>query len=237
MAQISRNIFIAAAAALLLGACSGGDNSAAQTAGPADSSQDSAYLSEVFFDDEGSGVVLGNPDAPVTLIEYASLTCGHCKTFHEAVIPTIKRDYVATGKVRFIFREFPTPPVDIAVVGFAVARCAGPEGYFSALDDFFGNQDDIFTEARDGRALETLQAYGERNGISVDEFESCISSEEHRRAISKSVSTGRNGGVISTPTLILNGEKLETAESRTPEGLSAIIDAALGETAETEAAE
>lgn len=237
MAQTSRNVLVAAAAALMLGACSAGDNSAAQTAGPAGNEQKTGYLSDVSFDEEGAGVILGNPDAAVTLIEYASLTCGHCKTFHEAVIPTIKQDYIATGKVRFIFREFPTPPAEIAVVGFAIARCAGTDGYFPALDDFFANQDQIFTEARDGRALEALQAYGERNGIGTDEFEPCINSEPIRRAISASVIAGRDGGVVSTPTLILNGETLETAESRTPEGLSAMIDAALGEPASVETTE
>ena len=150
------------------------------------------------------------------------------------MIPTIKQDYIATGKVKFIFREFPTPPAEIAVVGFAVARCAGTEGYFPALDDFFGNQDDIFAEAREGRALDVLQAYAERNGVSKSEFEPCINSEEVRRAISKSVITGRDSGVISTPTLILNGETLGSAESRTPEGLSAIIDVALGDQAAAE---
>ena len=231
MAQILRNSLMAAASALLLVACSATETTAAQTAGPAETEANSAYLSQVTFDEEGAGVILGNPDATVTLIEYASLTCGHCKTFHEAVIPTIKQDYIATGKVKFIFREFPTPPAEIAVVGFAVARCAGTDGFFPALDDFFGNQDDIFAEAREGRALEALQAYGERNGISKAEFEPCINSEEVRRAISKSVITGRDSGVVSTPTLILNGEKLESAESRTPEGLSAIIDLALSDLA------
>lgn len=233
MARISRNIWMAAAAALALGACSAGDNSAAQTAGPSQE-QTNTYLSEAYFDETEAGVVLGNPDAAVTLVEYASLTCGHCKTFHEEVIPTIKSDYIATGKVKFVFREFPTDPVNVAVIGFAIARCAGPEGYFAALDDFFGNQDNIFNEARAGRALEALQAYGVRNGTSESEFETCINSEDIRRAISKSVSTGRDAGVNSTPTLILNGEKLVTGESRTPEGLSAIIDTVLAEAATSE---
>ncbi len=236
MARISSNIWIAAVAALALGACTAGENSATPTAGPSDTYA-KGYLSESYFDEQEAGVVLGNPDAAVTLIEYASLTCGHCKTFHEEVMPTIKQDYIASGKVKFVFREFPTDPVNIAVIGFAIARCAGPDGYFPALDDFFGNQNEIFTEARDGRALEALQAYGERNGTSKDNFETCINSEDIRRAISKSVITGRDGGVISTPTLILNGETLTTGESRTPEGLSAIIDAALAETAAPDTAQ
>ena len=236
MAQISRNIWIAAISALMLGACTAGENSAAQTAGPSDSYA-TGYLSESYFDATEGGVVLGNPDATVTLVEYASLTCGHCKTFHEEVMPTIKQDYIATGKVKFVFREFPTDPVNIAVIGFAIARCAGPDGYFPALDDFFGNQNEIFTEARDGRGLEALQAYGERNGTPTAKFETCVNSPEIRRDISKSVTTGRNGGVGSTPTLILNGETLVTGEARTPEGLSAIIDAALAETAAPDTAQ
>ncbi len=236
MARISRNIWIAAIAAVTLGACSAGENSAAQTAGPSEADATN-YLSEVYFDNEEGGVVLGNPDAAVTLIEYASLTCGHCKTFHDEVIPTIKRDYVETGKIKFIFREFPTDPVNIAIIGFTLARCAGPEGYFAALDDFFGNQNEIFSEAREGRALEALQAYGERNGTPKADFETCINSEEQRRAISKSFSAGQADGINSTPSLVLNGEALVTADARTAEGMSAIINAALAETAPLETQE
>ncbi|MEO9971145.1 MAG: DsbA family protein [Hyphomonadaceae bacterium] len=236
MAQISRNILIAASAALLLGACAPGDNSAAQTAGPAVEEQSGGYLSEVSFDTDGPGAVIGNPDAAVTLIEYASLSCGHCKTFHESVIPTIKRDYVASGKVKLIYRDFPTDP-DIAVIGAALARCAGPEGYFAAIDDFFANQAEIFTGVQEGRGHDVLKAFGERNGTPQDEYETCINSPDIRRALGKSVDAGRASGVNSTPSLFLNGEALKTGESRTAEGLSAIIDAALGEPAAAETTE
>ncbi|HET9230627.1 MAG TPA: thioredoxin domain-containing protein, partial [Vitreimonas sp.] len=102
-----RGLILGASALALggvLGACNGGGSSGAVTA-----------------DD----MVLGDANAPVTLVEYASTTCPHCAAFHEAAWEQLKTTYIDTGRVRFVFREFPTPPPAIAVAGFQLARCGG----------------------------------------------------------------------------------------------------------------
>ena len=183
-------------------------------------------------------VIIGNPDADIVLTEYASLTCPHCKDFHEDVLSRIKTDYIATGKVRFVFQEFPTPPVELALAGFALARCAGEEGYLDVMDDFFSAQNDIFNAARSGTIGEELIALGERHGTSEADFEACVTNAEHRRAVAASVERGTSQGINSTPSVLLNGEELNTPASRTADGLAALIEAKLAnETTGSDAAE
>jgi protein-disulfide isomerase len=83
--------------------------------------------------------VLGADNAPVTIVEYASVTCPHCATFHQQTYPTLKSKYIDTGKVRLIFREFPTQPAPVAIAGFMLARCAG-DRYYPMLDAIFDQQ-------------------------------------------------------------------------------------------------
>ena len=85
-----------------------------------------------------AGQILGNPDAPVTIIEYASLTCPHCAQFHTEVLPELKERYIDPGKVRLIYRDFPLDQMALAAA--ALAHCAGPERYFSMLDVLFETQ-------------------------------------------------------------------------------------------------
>lgn len=222
MLQMSRSLMISALAAALFAACTpaGGETTGAQQA-------DAGYLEVVSFSEENGSVVIGNPDADVELIEYASLTCGHCKDFHIDVLSRIKADYIATGKVKFVFQEFPTPPIEIALAGFSLARCSGESGYLGFLDDFFASQDDIFTSGRAGTIEQTLKDIGERHGVKESEFENCITNQNYRRAVSESVDYGHSQDVNSTPSLFLDGKKLDTAASRTADGLAALIDEAL----------
>jgi len=233
MSSLKRSLIAAAGAICLITACSQAGGDTPETATPT-KQVDAGYLEMVTFSEENGSVIIGNPDAEVEFIEYASLTCGHCADFHNTVMPRIKQDYIATGKVRFVFQEFPTEPVQIALAGFSLARCSGESGYLGVLDDFFGNQADIFTSGRAGTIAQTLIDLGERHGIKESQFEACVTDQSYRRAVSASVDYGRTQGVNSTPSLFLNGEKLETAASRTPDGLAAIIDDALAGKTSTE---
>lgn len=231
MLRIIRSMAPIAASACLIVACSPATGEGQSADGKA---RDLGYLSKVTFSETNGSVIIGNPDAEVELVEYASLTCSHCADFHNNVMPRIKEDYVATGKVRFVFQEFPTEPVQIALAGFSLARCAGESGYLGVLDDFFGRQGEIFEAGRAGTIGEALIELGERNGIKEADFEGCIVEQSYRRAVSDSVNYGQSQQVNSTPTIILNGVKLETNESRTPEGLAGLIDSALaGDTSST----
>ena len=215
MPALSRRVILSAFAALAMAACgnaNGSDGDARQTRG-----------------DALPDMVLGDPDAPVELIEYASVTCGACAQFHIEVLPTIKADYIDTGKAKLVFREFPTPPANVAIAGFALARCAGEDQYFDVIDDMFQAQPGILMAARQGAVGPALQTIGERYGIQgEDAFQACLTDRQIREDIADVVMSGEELQVSSTPTLFLQGRRLENnLTSRTVEGLSGLIDTEL----------
>lgn len=212
MRFLSRRAALSALAMLALAAC-GSASGNGNGASPSGS------------DGDLPDMVLGDPNAPVTLIEYASVTCGACLQFHEEVLPSIKTDYVETGQVKFIFREFPTPPVDVAIAGFATARCAGEDAYFDVIDDLFEAQVGIILAARQGAAGPALREIAGRHGVSSDEaFQACLTDATIRQDIADVIMSGEEFQVASTPTLILQGRKLQGAEGRTTASLSELID-------------
>ena len=149
----------------------------------------------------------GSKDAPVTLIEYASLTCSHCATFHVSTYPALKSRYIDTGKVRYILREFPLDP--LAAGASVLARCAGDERYFDVVDALFKAQKSwAFVQ----NPIPPLFAIARQHGFNEQSFEQCLSNqklldgiEEVRRRAATSF------GVTSTPTFFLNGKMLRGA--------------------------
>src|ERR671936_20128 len=122
--------------------------------------------------------IQGQADAPVTIVEYASMTCPHCSHFHETTYPELKKRYIDTGKVRFIFREFPLDP--LAAAGFMLARCAPKEQYFPMI--------------------ETLLAIAKQAGFSQQSFEACLANRELQGNIEAVRNQGAEKfGVNSTP--------------------------------------
>ena len=221
-----RSVFVAAISSLGLIACSGAEeNTGATTSG------DVSFVA--------GDVVLGDANAPLEIIEYASTTCGHCRTFHKTILPRLKEDYVATGKAKLIFRDLPTPPAPVAAAGGALARCAGEAKYYEALDDIFTNQYEILQATRSGGALNELVKIGERHGLSADEVRACIQNKDVISEIGRTADLANQDGVNSTPQLFVNGENVGEA-LRTYETLSAYLDEKLGiapESEDTEASE
>ncbi len=162
--------------------------------------------------------VLGNENAPITLIEYASLTCGHCATFHNEVFPKIKSDYIDTGKLKFIYRDFPLD--HYALMASMIARCAGNKKFFTFLKVLFKEQPK-WTAAKDPFiALGHIARIG---GIGKEEFKSCVGNKAIEDGILKSrIEADREFKIESTPTLIINGEKYDGA--RTFKKLKKYID-------------
>jgi protein-disulfide isomerase len=175
-------------------------------------------------------IVLGPANAPATLIEYASATCPHCAHFHETVWSQLKANYIDTGRVRFIFREYPTPPEAVAVAGFQVARCGGatPEQYFARLGEIFRQHDDMFGPGATMDSIRTrLIDIGTSAGLSQDQVMQCISDEAGAARTRRIVGGAQQFNVTGTPTLVLNGRKLEDPSAVTYEGLSHFLDQAL----------
>ena len=160
-------------------------------------------------------------DTKVTVIEYASVTCGHCAVWNEEVWPEFKTKYVDTKKVRYVFREFPTPPQDIAVAGFLIARCAGPDKYFDVVHDIMASQKEWMAGVAPRTTLFRAAAAA---GLSQEQTEACISDKAAIEEMSNRIKAGIDAGVTGTPTFLVNGTKvLDSSLS----GLSEAIDAEL----------
>jgi protein-disulfide isomerase len=163
----------------------------------------------------GSGAAgdmdLGNASAKVTVVEYASASCPHCARFNNEVFPDFKKKYVDTGKVHYIFREFLTPPVEVAAAGFLLARCSGKDKYFQVLDAIYRGQEQMFTS---GDYRGTLLRIAESFGMSEDQFTKCITDEKGLKALNERVQSAADKDKIqATPTFVINGKKYEGEQS------------------------
>ncbi len=148
-------------------------------------------------------MAMGRADAPVTVVEYASVTCGHCANWHASVYPEFKRRFIDTGRVRFVFRELPTSPQPVAMAGFLMARCAGPDRYFDVIDDLMDEQRAIL-----GNPRQQLIAIGARHGLSEAQFNACVTDEAEISALQMRVDAALDRGVNSTPTFYVNGTRV-----------------------------
>ena len=165
-------------------------------------------------------MTIGDPDAPVTIVEYASMTCGHCATFHNETLPAIKENYIDTGKARLVFREFPFDPR--AEAGFMLARCSD-DRYFAMVDVLFKQQR---AWAAVDNAREALLQIARLAGFSQESFEACLTNQQLLDDVRAVRTRGANDfGIDATPTFFINGNKYSGA-LRVAE-MSAIIDSLL----------
>jgi len=169
------------------------------------------------------GVVMGEPDAPVTMIEYASLTCGACGAFHNQVLPTLKEEYIEPGQVRLVFREMLTPPPQLAAQASTLARC-GEDEYFEVAAAIFRGQRQMFTASNPLAALRRIAA---SVGFDAQEFNACVTDETYRSQVEAAMQAANEDEVNSTPTFIINGERF--VGLRNTEQMRAILDRKLAE--------
>ncbi len=147
--------------------------------------------------------VLGKDSAPVTLVEYASLTCPHCAQFHQNTLPGIKKEFIETGKVKLVYRDFPLD--QLALSGSMIARCAGRDRYFAFIDVMFAQQ---ATWARDTNPLTALSRIARLGGMSQAEFDACIKNRKIADAVVQQRLDGdKKFGINATPTVIINGKR------------------------------
>lgn len=153
-------------------------------------------------------LVMGNADAPITVVEYASMTCGHCAAFHTKVLPTIKEKYVDTGKVRLVFREFPLD--NLAAGASMLARCAGDGKTFPLISALFGKQDD-WAFVRTNPVPELFKV-AKQAGFTQESFDKCLTDQKLLEDISAiRTRASETFGVSSTPTFFINGKRLTAA--------------------------
>lgn len=145
--------------------------------------------------------VLGKDDAPVTIVEYASLTCGHCAAFHSETLPALKTKYIDTGKVRLVFREFPFDP--LATAASMVARCSTGDRYFPLVSTFFATQQQW---AGSDKPLDALLVIARQAGFSQESFEACLKDSKIYDGLNEIKKRGAETfSVNSTPTFFING--------------------------------
>lgn len=161
---------------------------------------------------------IGDPNAPVTVIEYASLTCPHCATFHEDVLPGLKERYIAPGKVRLIYRDFPLD--ERALDAAKLAHCAGPERYFGFLDVLFQTQSNW---ARAEDHIAALKQLGKLGGLSEQQMEACFADEELTNSILQGRLDAQNQhDIASTPSFVIDGQTVTGVQE--VEDLAELID-------------
>jgi protein-disulfide isomerase len=184
---------------------------------PRRAASDTVDVKELMVPGPLGDCVLGNPAAPVTIVEYASLTCGHCQHFHTAILPGLKQKYIDTGKVKLIFREFPLNQLDTAV--YMLTRCAlGADGkstgdqarYFAMIDVFFAQQRNwAFTND----PLAAITAITRQAGFSQQTFEACLNNQPVLDALNAVRDRATSlFGVDSTPTFFVNGKRVLGAQ-------------------------
>lgn len=147
-------------------------------------------------------MALGSAKAPVQLVVYASASCPHCAHWWTTVLPQVRKSFVDTGKVRFVFREFLTPPNEFAAAGFILARRI-PGKYFDVLTTVFQRQAAIYDS---GQLFEGLQAIGRQYGLTDAQFSAALNDEAALRAVNDRTAVAiEKQGVKGTPTFFING--------------------------------
>lgn len=159
--------------------------------------------SAVVNDDD---MVMGNPKATITVVEYASASCPHCAVFAINVFPVFKAKYIDTGQVKYVFREVLTEPVQLAAAGFILARCTGKVNYFKTLDGVFHAQQEVY-ETKSLR--DPLMKVAKSAGLTEDQFMACLTDKAALESLNARVERiAKAGDFDSTPTFFINGQKL-----------------------------
>jgi protein-disulfide isomerase len=192
-----REIWFVALVALVL---AGVNPAAAQELKPASKAATESALA-VTKDDR----VLGNADAPITIVEYGSLSCPHCAHFAADVLPEIKKKWIDSGTAKLVFRDFPLDQV--ALRAEMVARCAPPDRYYAIVEMLFDSQDK-WVMAKDGNTA--LARIVRLAGVGKTEFDACLANKTVEDQVAQSrLTASQQLGVDSTPTFFINGKKYE----------------------------
>jgi protein-disulfide isomerase len=171
--------------------------------------------------------VMGSPKAKVTLVEYASASCPHCARFDINEFPQLKKKYIDTGKVRYIFREFITPPEQLAGAGFLIARCGGEKNYWNILEQVFRAQEQIY---KTGDMKASLLPIAHSVGLSDAQVDACVTDKAAVDALNDRMDNAINKEKInSTPTFIIDGKVFhgDPAKEVDVAMLSAALDPAI----------
>ena len=171
---------------------------------------------------------MGSADAKVVVTEYAAPTCPICKRWHDEIFPRLKTQYIDTGKVKFVLKEFPShnPAVDAAI--FAIARCSGPDNYFKVIDGAFARRDDIEKASLGPSGPRgALADLAGTVGIKGDAVEACLRDPEAPKHIFAVQDEGSAKGVTGTPTVFINDKVVSESDTFNGDNFMAAVTAAV----------
>lgn len=170
-------------------------------------------------------MILGKIDAPVTVVEYASYTCPHCANFHDTVWAQFKKNYIDSGKVKFVYREVYFDKFGLWAA--VVARCGGPEKYFGINDMLYSEQKDWLASGEDQGISDALRKIGLKAGMTADQIDACLKDNDQMQAMVTAYQTNAtNDKIQGTPTFIINGETVSGEMSY--DEFAKILDKKLG---------
>lgn len=165
-------------------------------------------------------MTLGDPAAPVTVVEYASFTCPHCANFHKTVMPELKKNYIDTGKVFFTYREVYFDRSGLW--GGMIARCAPEDRYFGITDVLYNTQSEWTSAKTPEETVQNLYKIGRQAGMTDEQMNACMSDRDFAEAlVAEYQKNSEADGITSTPSFIINGEK---ASNMSYEDFSARLD-------------
>ncbi len=204
--------WIGAAAAVVVAGAIGwwqlSGRAAAPQLGAAPTAAQSGQSSQNALAPEADDHVLGKPDAPITIVEYASLTCPHCGAFHRDVLPQVKKEWIDTGKAKLVYRNFPLNAQ--ALTAAKLAECMQGERYFGLLDVLFQQMDRWAVQD----PLPGLTRLGKLGGLGEEQIKACLSdAAAEKRILQKQLIGQQQLGVSSTPTFFVNGRKIVGVET------------------------
>jgi protein-disulfide isomerase len=150
--------------------------------------------------------ILGKPEAPITVVEYASMTCPHCAHFAKDVLPKLKTKWIDTGKAKLVLRDYPLD--QLALHAAVLARCAPPDRFYPLVETLFETQENWVLSKEWRSALERTARLA---GIGKKDFDACLANQQLENQVLQSRLTATQLGVNSTPTFFINGTKFEGA--------------------------
>lgn len=185
---------------------------------PPDEKQERAPKSEskidYVFTEAPDDHVLGDEDAPITMIVYASVTCSHCSNWFTNQWPVLKKELVGSGKIRFVLRALPTPPAELSTTGFIMAECAPEEDYFDVIQYQMENQSIILEQAKIGKAREEYNKVARLAGLQDDAaVKACFADAKNLESIHKSGARASASDLNGVPAFFINGDPYKGDQS------------------------
>ena len=179
-----------------------GDTLNAQEAQPSAKGPEPSAATTYLMDDDA---VKGDPNAPVTIVEWSDYQCPFCQRFYEQTMPSIEKEYIDTGKVRFVYRDFPLSFHENAQKAAEAAECAGEQGKYYEM------YDKLFTEGVSG-GVNSFKSYAAGLGLDTGEFNQCLDSGKMAAETAKDEKDGQDAGVTGTPAFMINGKLIVGAQ-------------------------